>query len=204
MYQPRKNLTGWCVVFTLFALVTACSSTQPPQDTSQSTATSNSGQETVLNPASASLPATHNIGEIVAVKDKDVNLQFKVNGIREHLGQGVIKPNSGSKWIVVSTTIFNKGEEPITLSVVSFELMDSNQERYEVALLAAALEDVQSPTGSINPGEERRGEVAFEVPDKAKGLKMLFQPNRSDCEAVAANPKASQKLHCEPVAINLK
>ncbi len=116
----------------------------------------------------------------------------------------MIRPNPGSKWIVVSSTITNKGQEAKTVSVVSFELVDSNNNQYEVALLAAALEDIKSPTGQIKPGEERHGEVAFEVPEHTKGLKLLFQPNRSACEALASKPKASETLNCEPVAIALK
>ena len=144
------------------------------------------------------------MGDVVSIKDKNLSLQFKVNGIREHPGKGVIKPSSGHKWIVVSTTIANKGQEAKTLSVVSFELMDSQNNPYEVALLAGALEDVQSPTGSIQAGDQRRGEVAFEVPERAQGLKLLFQPNRDACEAVAGQPKAAETVNCEPVAIKLK
>jgi hypothetical protein len=211
MHQAWGKLTGWSATITLLALVAACSATKSPKDTSQSTATptpssgNNSAQETTLKPSPVPLAkTTHKIGEVVSVKDKNLNLQFKVNGIREHQGKGVIKPNPGSKWIVVSSTIANKGQEPKTFSVVSFELMDSKNNQYEVALLAAALEDVKSPTGQIKPGDERRGEVAFEVPENAQGLKVLFQPNRNACEALASKPKASETLNCEPVAIELK
>jgi hypothetical protein len=211
MHQSLKKLTGWTVILTLLALVAACSSTKSPQDTSQSTPTptqrsdQNSSQETTSKPSVAALPKTiHNLGEVVTVKDKTLNLQFQVNGIREHKGKGVIAPNSGNKWIVVSSTIVNKGQEPKTLSVVSFELRDSKNNQYEVALLAAALEDVKSPTGQIKSGEKRQGEVAFEVPERARGLKLLFQPNRSACEAVASKPKGAETLNCEPVAIELK
>lgn len=211
MHQSLKKLTGWTATLTLVALVAACSSTKPPQDTSQSTSTptqrsdKDSSQETALKPSVAAVPKTiHNIGEVVSVKDKTLNLQFKVNGIREHQGKGMIEPNPGNKWIVVSSTIVNKGQEPKTLSVVSFELRDSKNNQYEVALLAAALEDVKSPTGQIKSGEERQGEVAFEVPERAQGLKLLFQPNRSTCEAVNSKPKVSETHNCDPVAIKLK
>lgn len=211
MHQSLKKLTGWTATLTLFALVAACSSTKSPQDTSQSTTTptqrsdKDSSQETAFKPSVAALPKTiHNQGEVISIKDKTLNLQIKVNGIREHQGKGVIEPNPGNKWIVVSSTIVNKGQEPKTLSVVSFELRDSKNNQYEVALLAAALEDIKSPTGQIKSGEERQGEVAFEVPEQAKGLKLLFQPNRSACEAVDSKPKVSETLNCDPVAIKLK
>jgi len=212
MNHVFRKLTGWTATLTLLALVTACSSTKPPQDRAKSTPTSTqsssrnpSAQESSVQPSTAPLPkTTHNMGEVVSVKDKNLSLQFQVNGIREHPGKGVIQPNSGHKWIVVSTTIANKGQEAKTFSVVSFELMDSQNNPYEVALLAGALEDVKSPTGSIKPGDQRRGEVAFEVPENAQGLQLLFQPNRDVCEAVARQPKTSETVNCEPVAIKLK
>ncbi|HEY9834565.1 MAG TPA: DUF4352 domain-containing protein [Stenomitos sp.] len=213
MNHVLRKLTGWTATLTLFALVTACSSTKAPQqDKAQSSPTSTqssspnpSALESKVQPSTAPLPkTTHNMGEVVSVKDKNLSLQFKVNGIREHPGKGVIKPSSGYKWIVVSTTIANKGQEAKTFSVVAFELRDAQNKPYEVALLAGALEDVKSPTGPIKPGDERRGEVAFEVPEKAQGLKLLFQPNRDACEAVAGQAKTSETLNCEPVAITLK
>lgn len=211
MNQVFRTLTSWTATITLLSLVAACSVTKPPQETSQSTATptrnsgNNSAQESTVKPSTVPLPkTTYNMGEVVSVKDTNLNLQFTINGIREHPGKGVIKPNPGSKWIVVSTKIANKGQEAQTISVVSFEVIDSQNNQYEVALLAGALEDIKSPTGQIKPGDERRGEVAFEIPEGTQGLKLLFQPNRNACEALASKPKASAIFNCEPVAVKLK
>ena len=209
MNQVFRTLTSWTATITLLSLVAACSAPKP-QETSQSTtptqnSDNNSAQESTLKPSPLPLPKiTYNTGEVVSVKDKNLNLQFTVNGIREHPGKGVIQPNPGNKWIVASTTIANKGQETQTVSVVSFELIDSKNNQYEVALLAGALEDIKSPTGKIKPGDEQRGEVAFEVPEGTQGLKLLFQPNRNACEALDSKPKASETLNCEPVAIKLK
>ncbi len=211
MNQVFRTLTSWTATITVLSLLSACSATKPPQETSQSTPTvtqnsgNNSAQESTLKPVPVPLPkTTYKTGEVVSVKDKNLNLQFTVNGIREHPGKGVIQPNPGNKWIVVSTTIANKGQETQTISVVSFELIDSKNNQYEVALLAGALEDIKSPTGQIKPGDEQHGEVAFEVPEGTQGLKLLFQPNRNACEALASKPKASATFNCEPVAIKLK
>ncbi|HEY9613377.1 DUF4352 domain-containing protein [Allocoleopsis sp.] len=211
MNQVFRTLTSWTATITLLSLVAACSAPKPPQETAQSTATptqnsdNNSAQESTLKPSPLPLAKiTYNTGEVVSVKDKNLNLQFTVNGTREHPGKGVIQPNPGNKWIVASTTIANKGQQTQTISVVSFELIDSKNNQYEVALLAGALEDIKSPTGKIKPGDEQRGEIAFEVPEGTQGLKLLFQPNRNACEALASKPKASETLNCEPVAVKLK
>lgn len=210
MYQKFKDFTAWSAAIALLALVGACSSTPPTQNTSEATPTATqsasnpSSEKAALKPSGVSLPkTTHKIGEVISINDKNPSLELTVNGIREHQGQGVIQPNRGNKWIVVSTTIANKGAEPTTLSIVSFEVVDNKNKPYEVALLASALEDVKSPSGEIKPGEERRGEVTFEVPEGAKGLKLLFKPNISECEATVAK-KASEKPNCEPIVVNLE
>lgn len=173
---------------------------QPTQKTSQTTDTASQTAEQSSPQLLAKAP--QRVGEAISLKDKDLDVQVTVHGTRQHQGKGVIKPNQGQKWIVVDTTIANQGKQPRSVSVVSFKLLDSANNSYEVALLAAALDDVESPTGQIAPGEKRRGEVAFEVPDNAKGLKLVFQPNRSACEATPSQQKAT--LSCESVAVKLK
>ena len=208
MNQFLKALMGWIATITLLALIAACSSTERPHNTSESTSAENSSsqpsEETALKPSPLSLPKTiHDIDIPISIKDKNLDLEFKVNGIREHQGKGVIKPNQGQKWIVVSTTITNKGQTSQTISVVSFGLIDSKNNQYEVALLAGALDDVQSPTGQLSPGDEQQGEVAFEVPEGAKELKLLFKPNSINCEASASKQKTSESLNCEPIVVKL-
>lgn len=202
MSSKFRNVANWTTTLTLIALVVGCSPSKPPQETAQSTGASSQG--TALQPSAQSLSkSTHTIGEIVSIQDKRHNLEFTVNGIREHKGKGVLKPNQGNKWILVKTTTINKGQEPKTLSLASFGLIDNKNTPYQVALLAGALEDVESPTGQLNPGDSRQGEVAFEVPQSAKGFKLIFQPNSGDCQALASKPKASETLNCEPIAVKL-
>ena len=210
MNKVSRQLTHWSLAITLLTLAAACSSPNPTQNTAQSTPTpsqasgNNSATGTALKPSELPLPQkTHKIGEVVSINDKDLNVQFKVNGIREHKGTGVIKPNRGNKWIIVSTEIINKGQESKTFSVVSFELVDSKNNYYEVALLATTLEDVKSPSGQLDTGEERRGEVPFEIPENATRLKLLFKPKFNECSAIASKPKASAALNCEPVVVKL-
>jgi len=208
MNQFLKALMGWIATITLLALIAACSSTERPHNTSESTSAENSSsqhsEETALKPSPLSLPKTiHDIDIPISIKDKNLDLEFKVNGIREHQGKGVIKPNQGQKWIVVSTTITNKGQTSQTISVVSFGLIDSKNNQYEVALLAGALADVQSPTGQLSPGDEQQGEVAFEVPEGTKELKLLFKPNSINCETSASKQKTSESLNCEPIVVKL-
>lgn len=211
MKQRIRKLIGWTATISLVALAAGCSSNQLPQLTSQLTGASSPSLGNKPSPTTASkssvppLPkTTYGMGQVVSIRDKDLNFAFSVKGTREHPGKRVLEPNPGNKWILVNTTIANRGQKPLTISVVSFELRDSKNKQYDVALLAGALEDVQRPTGSINSGEEQRGEVAFEVPKSATGLKLLFKPNYTACQSAASKPKELAKLNCEPVVVKLQ
>jgi hypothetical protein len=138
---------------------------------------------------------------MVAIKDSNLNLQLTVNGTRNHQGKGVIKPNKGHKWIVVDTTIANQGQQPQIIAVSGFKLIDSQNKLYDVALLASALDDIKSPTGEIKPGDKQGGEVVFEVPESAKGLRLVFQPQLA-CDA-PASARALETTNCKPIVIDL-
>lgn len=201
-----KNITVGSVTFTLLILSAGCSLNQTTKENSPSPATSSSSSssKTTAKPSAPKLPkTTFNVGQLVSIADDNLYLQLTVHGTREHIGKRALVPNQGNKWILVDTTTANKGEKPINLTVVSFGVMDSQNKEYDVALLAGALEDVKMPTGKIDPGAVRRGEMAFEVPKNAKGLKLLFKPNSSDCQAVASQSKVSKTLNCEPIVIKL-
>ncbi|MCP2729462.1 DUF4352 domain-containing protein [Limnofasciculus baicalensis] len=187
----------------VIALFMGCSDRNVPQLNTESESTSRNQSSQKNSSIPPSPKHTYKIADAISITDKNLNLQFTVNGTREHPGKGVIKPNQGHKWILVNTTIANKGQESKKFSVISFAMMDGQNNTYDVALLAGALEDVESPTGDISPGEKRQGEVAFEVPGNSKGLKLLFKPNSSICDRSANEPKALVDINCQPILVNL-
>ena len=204
-----RKVTHSTAIISLFALVAGCSVPKLTPEASPSTEASSSASKaptTNSKHSTLSLPkTTRKVGEIVPIKDKNLNMTLIVNGTREHPGKRVLKPNKGNKWFLVNTTIVNQGQKPSILPVVAFQLVDNANNEYEVSLLAGALEDVKTPTGQINPGAEQRGEVAFEVPEKAKGLKLVFNPNSSECKASdSSKSKVPSTLNCEPVVVNLE
>lgn len=209
MNQRLKKLIGWLTTTILLTSIVGCSSKESPLNTSPSTRNDSEiisnqpSQETVLASPLLLPKTTYGIGKPISVKDKNLNLEFTVNSIREHQGKGVIKPNQGQKWILVNTKILNKGQKPQIISVVSFGLIDGKNHQYEVALLAGALDDVESATGQINPGKEIQGEVAFEVPKKAKKLKLIFKPNSINCEVPASKENISKDLNCKPIVVKV-
>lgn len=207
MQVSSRKFTHWTAPISLLVLIAGCSS-NPTPSASPSKDLASPASNTVKQTESKlqSLPkTTYGLGETIPIRDNNLDLSFTVNGTREHSGKRVLKPNKGNKWILVDTTIVNQSQKPKLLPVVAFQVVDSTNEKYEVALLAGALEDVKSPTGTINPGGKHRGEVAFEIPEKAKGLKLVFNPNSEQCNATSVTKsKSSSNIKCEPVVVKLE
>lgn len=208
MTRLFRKLTSWTATLALLALAVGCSATKQAQETSPSQDTASHSSSPTSSPnielelsAKLSSQPIHRIGEVVAIKDNNLNLQLTVNGTRNHQGKGVIKPNKGHKWIVVDTTINNPGQQPQIIALSGFKLIDSQNKLYDVALLASALDDVKSPTGEIKPGDKQGGEVVFEVPESAKGLRLVFQPQLA-CDAPASE-RASETANCKSIVVNL-
>lgn len=199
-----QKVFRWTATISLFVLTAGCSTSglipgiSSKQEASPTQTTNSKSSEKALP------KITRNMREVVAIKDQNLNLTFSVNGTREHSGKRVLKPNKGYNWILVDTTIVNQGQKPTIIPVVAFKVVDNANKEYDVALLAGALDDVKSPTGEIKPGGEKRGEVAFEVPEKAKGLRLVFQPNVSECKGLdSSKSKQSSTRNCTPIVISL-
>jgi hypothetical protein len=198
MYKTIKRI-GAIASITLLTLALGCSPSEQNAGTIESR--DRTSGETTESPATQPILApTHSVGEVISISQNNLNLQFTVNSTRVHPGKGVIQPNKGNQWVVVDTTIVNQGQQPQTFSVVSFEVIDSNNNTYEVALLASALEDIETPTGEINPGDQRQGQLVFEVPEDRTNLKLLFQPNPIECEEKST---AAKGLDCQPIVVKL-
>ncbi|MEQ8386671.1 MAG: DUF4352 domain-containing protein [Coleofasciculus sp. A1-SPW-01] len=198
MYKTIKRI-GAIASITLLTLALGCSPSEQNPETIESR--DRTSGETTESPATKPISApTHSLGEVISISQNNLNLQFTVNSTRVHPGKGVIQPNKGNQWVVVDTTIVNQGQQPQTFSVVSFEVIDSNNNTYEVALLASALEDIETPTGEISPGDQRQGQLVFEVPEDTTNLKLLFQPNPIECEEKLT---AAKGLDCQPIVVKL-
>ncbi|MFP4413982.1 DUF4352 domain-containing protein [Coleofasciculus sp.] len=198
MYKALKKI-GAIASITLLTLALGCSPDEQNPETIENR--DRTFVETAESPATQPISApTHSLGEVISITQNNLNLQFTVNSTRVHPGKGVIQPNKGNQWVVVDTTIVNQGQQPQTFSVVSFEVIDSNNNTYEVALLASALEDIETPTGEISPDDQRQGQLVFEVPEDTTNLKLLFQPNPIECEEQST---AAKGLDCQPIVVKL-
>jgi hypothetical protein len=198
MYKTRKRICAIASII-LLTLALGCSPSEQNPETIESR--DRTSGETTESPATKPISApTHSLGEVISINKNNLNLQFTVNSTRLHPGKGVIQPNKGNQWVVVDTTIVNQGQQSQTFSVVSFDVIDGNNNTYEVALLASALEDIETPTGEISPGDQRQGQLVFEVPEDTTNLKLLFQPHPIECEEKST---AAKGLDCQPIVVKL-
>lgn len=199
MGKNNRQSVGLILFILSITVILGCSSEEQKAATTQSRDRTSEEMpvSTSIQPITA---PTHSLGEVISITQNNLNLQLTVNSTRVHSGKGVIKPNTGNQWIVVDTTIVNQGKTSQTFSVVSFRVMDDKNQTYEVAFLASALEDIETPTGEISPGSQKKGQLVFEVPQNIKNLQLLFQPYPIECEEKSPNHKA---LDCQPIVVKL-
>lgn len=202
MDKKSRRIIGAIASICLLTIALGCSPDEQNSGTVQSR--DRTFVETAESPATKSISAPiHSLGKVISITQNNLNLQFTVNSTKVHPGKGVIQPNKGNQWVVVDTTIVNQGQQPQTFSVVSFKVIDGNNKTYEVALLASALEDIETPTGEISPGDQRQGQLVFEVPEDTSNLKLLFQPNPIECEEKITETSNSKSLNCKPIVVKL-
>ena len=157
------------------------------------------------------LKAEYAVGETASVEDRSLNLQFTVNGLREHGGVEFVQPQEGHQWVLVDATIFNQGDKAKSISLADFQLIDSAEKTHETAIFDGALGDVQSLLGKLQPGDKRQGTILFEIPGNVRGEKWVFQPNRVACEAFAEESDKNQvkktlvktTFNCQPATFKL-
>ena len=108
------------------------------------------------------------VGDVVKVGDTEVI----VHGVKDPL-EAQPAPDAGSRYVGVDVELKNLSSAPVKYSAFGqFELMDSSGDSYG----AVVLRGLPPPVGGeAPPGGSRRGQVAFSVPQDAKGLYLVFK-----------------------------
>jgi hypothetical protein len=111
-----------------------------------------------------------NIGDIVRLND----ITYTVNSIREVPENRFLSPENGNIWYAIDITIENKSHETFNFnSMLMFTLFDGENLSYDTAIVPDLKGNVD---GEIAPESSLRGEVAFEIPQDAKDLKLEIDP----------------------------
>lgn len=99
---------------------------------------------------------------------------FSVNAVRKDTGTGFVKPKSGSVYLIPNVTVENKSNSPVTVStLLSMYVKDSEGNEYTPTLTSDATGKVD---GELLAGEKVKGDVGFEVPSTATGMKFYYEP----------------------------
>ncbi len=74
---------------------------------------------------------------------------------------------------MVDTEVTNNSDKPSTVSsMMCFELQDSANKSYNITFTDSSTSSVD---GELAPGAAKRGELAYEVPEAATGLRLQFK-----------------------------
>lgn len=115
---------------------------------------------------------TFKVGDEVKLGDWSV----KVWGVTDPLAptNEFAKPKDGFRWVSLDTEVKNLSSDPAAVSsLLCFKVQDSVNREYT--------EDIASgvqpgpPDGEVAPNAAKRGNVVFEVPVDATGLKLNFK-----------------------------
>lgn len=139
---------------------------------------SNSGTEKVgtnsesntATSAPEQMASEYKVGDQV----KSGDYVFSVNEVREDQGSQFVKPKAGNIFIVPNVTIQNNGKEKTIVStLLQMSIKDSEGNKYTPALTQDATGKVD---GELLAGDIIKGDVGYEIPTTAKGLKFYYQP----------------------------
>ncbi len=85
---------------------------------------------------------------------------------------GNFDPKPGNEYVIVNITVETDSQEkePVS-SLMQFELADTSGQKFDESLFAKVNGQLD---GDVTAGAPFTGEIAYEVPQGAKGLQLLF------------------------------
>lgn len=114
-------------------------------------------------------------GDVLAVGDtgESDGVEITLNSFRR-TSSGLLDPDAGNEYLIVNLTASNTtNEEQIVSSLLNFSVQDAAGESYNQSFTAGV---ETSLDGNIPAGEEMTGEIAYEIPEDATDLVLIFDP----------------------------
>ncbi|MEB8793153.1 DUF4352 domain-containing protein, partial [Bacillus cereus] len=91
-----------------------------------------------------------------------------------------------SMFKVLDIAVYNRKEEPITLDINNFKLIDGFGREYHISNeYQSVLKAANTSTfkfGIVNPDEHSDGNIVFDVPKNTRGLTLKFNNDKLDKE----------------------
>ena len=116
----------------------------------------------------------HDVGE--SVSRGDVTVAVNDVGFETSLDQ-FSEAASGNEFAIVDVTTENGTDEPLSLStLLQMKMKDGEGNSYQPSISAlTALDRAYDESQPLAPGESRRGQMAYEVPEGASPLYWIFE-----------------------------
>ncbi len=125
---------------------------------------------------------TFPIGEPVTAGE----MVLTVHGVSFPEGEQFNRPDEGHRFVLVDVTIENRGSRSQNLSsLMQTWLKDDAGYRYTVDISASILATGGRIDGELAAGESVRGQIGFQVPLDATGLRFVFDPDLVGAEPVS-------------------
>jgi len=104
----------------------------------------------------------YDVGNTISYQDT----RLTVNSIRTSMGSDYFTPDAGNEFVVLDITVENTGDAELTVSTsLQMALKDDTGRSYDTSFGASSTLDREfSQSSPIQPGSQRRGEIAFEAP----------------------------------------
>jgi hypothetical protein len=123
------------------------------------------------SPSKADTNKTYKVGDQVQSGD----FVFTVNSVRKDPGSLYFKPKDGNVYQVTNVTIENKSKDRTNIStLLQMYVKDADSTKYTPTVIST--DTTGQVDGELLAGEKVKGDVSFEVPTTATGLKFYFTP----------------------------
>lgn len=164
--QTILAISGAIVIIIIFIAVTVVDTTEP-----EKVGEAEKEQTTETQPQETEKPSikTHKLGDEVELEGKIL----AVHSVSPH-NDKLFTPEKGNKFIALDLTLRNSGKEPFNYNVLEFELQDNENYKYTNS---ASDKNPYLTVGVIQPGQNTRGFIVYEIPESNKPTKLIYTPD---------------------------
>ena len=139
---------------------------------SSNTASKVNNGSTKTPSGSTTAPTAFKVGDEVKLGDWTVKV-WAVTDPYTSTNQ-FLKPQAGFRWVSLDTEVKNAGKDSKAVSsLLCFKVQDATNREYDESITSGV--NPGPPDGDIPAGQSKRGNVVFEVPTLATGLKLNFK-----------------------------
>jgi hypothetical protein len=173
-------LIGALVVGMIAVLAAGLSGNKPPasnvpQATARPTTAAGTAPTVEANqPQATNTTAPEAPTELTIGSTGDIDgVKVTLNEVR-HETEGIVPAKEGMEYVILNVTLENGTNKNQAFStLLNMSLKDDTGQKYTDAFGA---KKTDSPGGQVVPGDKLRGEVAYEVPKTATGLRFIYAP----------------------------